>query len=152
MTFFLGGLRAPIQQIFSRRRERVKQSCGAGVGPLATHAGRRRNFRRALLHSSLHSPMVSIRSISCTSVCLILLLATFGSAVATVSLTESTALSALLVAFPSLSHVQQDFLLYPAMNGTSNSWPSTFSTLCSGADGYEIHGIRCAGGHVDTIF
>lgn len=65
---------------------------------------------------------------------------------------EKQALAQIRTAFPSLAHVQQDVSVYPYLGGPSRSWPSSFDSLCLGADGYEIHGVRCVSGHVGEFF
>ena len=84
--------------------------------------------------------------------CVALLLVAASSAHAALTTGEKDSLAQLLQAFPALSVAQQDPNLYYLQNGASWSWPSNFDNLCLGADGYEIHGIRCSAGHVAELF
>lgn len=83
--------------------------------------------------------------------CIALLIVSISCVHATITASEETALAQILAAFPALSNAQQDPSLYTIMNGASNSWPSNLASVCSGADGYDIHGIHCTNGHVDGI-
>ena len=93
---------------------------------------------------------------SCASLrafgCLLLLICAISTSCAALDASEEAALSQILAAFPSLSLVQQDSSLYEEMNGPSKNWPSNFSTVCLGPDGYDIHGIYCVAGHVEGIY
>lgn len=86
-----------------------------------------------------------------TLTCVLVLLGVIGSSTAILPL-EAVALANLLAAFPALSNVQRDPNVALMMNGTAKSWPSNFDTLCDNGDGYEIFGVRCAGGSIDAIF
>ena len=83
---------------------------------------------------------------------MLILICTITSPCEAIDASEEAALSQLLVAFPALLLVQQDTTLYDEMNGPSKSWPSSLSTVCSGPDGYDVHGISCVGGHVAGIY
>jgi len=64
---------------------------------------------------------------------------------------EQDALAELLSVFPALSNVPQYWRRSFVGTSVPANWPSNFSSICSGADGYDLYGIRCAAGHVDQI-
>lgn len=114
--------------------------------------GWRRSARNQLDLSLSFATVTMLRLHSWQQKCLLLCIIAITGAHAALTTGERNALGDLLRAFPALSLVQQDPSLYYLQNGNSASWPSTFDSLCSGNDGYEILGIRCENGHVRELF
>ena len=64
---------------------------------------------------------------------------------------EVSALSSLLNSFPSLSHVISADE-YPLAGGYfGQSWTKPLNSVCSGVNGWDIHGIYCSGGRITKI-
>lgn len=84
--------------------------------------------------------------------CSVLLVIAVSPTLAALSAGEKAALAQLGKAFPALSNVQVDANLRSEMDGERSSWPKDFSSVCLGPDGYDIHGVRCFSGHIDTIY
>jgi len=64
---------------------------------------------------------------------------------------EVQALEALQDAFPALTDVALSFRQPTSAGRISQNWAGDFSNVCSSGDGYELFGVRCAGGHIDQI-
>lgn len=90
----------------------------------------------------------SLRALGCILVVVCAVLTTSAA----LDPSEVVVLRRIITAFPQLSLVQQDVNLYVDMNGPSKSWPNDLSTVCSGSDGYDVHGIFCSAGHVQGIY
>jgi hypothetical protein len=66
---------------------------------------------------------------------------------------EQNALGSILAAFPSLATVTVFDRYKPDDDETDYGapWTNDFSQLCSGSDGWQFFGVRCANGHIDKI-
>lgn len=128
----------------------------ATFGPKIAEVGRGALLVKIALHFSFPLVAIDTNMASGASLrtvgCILLLLCAWIPTSAALDASEALALAEIFAAFPALSIVQQDNSLYADMNGPSKSWPSDLSTVCSGGDGYQIHGIFCFSGHVTGIY
>ena len=68
---------------------------------------------------------------------------------------EKAALTSIFHKYPNLAFVtsMERFASQGSVDDWGSAWSSSFDTLCSSGEGYEIYGVHCsAAGHVDALF